>query len=90
MVSKNVPNWGIDYSLKLYGGDLVSLEEMLSERDSDTSTEPEAVHRDLQHRRVTECPGTEWFQHSLVEALDAVLAAMDESARSNVRPALVV
>ena len=45
------------------------------------------VHHALRNKRATDCPGVEWFHVSFIEAVDAIVWAMDEPARSVARPA---
>ena len=50
---------------------------------SDAGHLERSIHRALQHSRVTDIPGTEWFRLPYLEALDAVVAAIgDEPIRA--------
>ena len=51
---------------------------------SDAGRLERSIHRALQHSRETDIPGTEWFRLPYVDALDAVVAALDSAeARAN-------
>jgi hypothetical protein len=50
---------------------------------SDAGHLERSIHRALQHSRVMDIPGTEWFRLPYLEALDAVVAAIgDEPIRA--------
>ena len=52
---------------------------------SDAGHLERSIHRALQHSRETDIPGTEWFRLPYVDALDAVVAALD-SAEARATP----